>query len=316
MLQRHAPRSDSASARRRKPREFKRFLQLKQFTRDVDEKKLQPTPLMAYMWRAAVLDTRFDDDLEEHIGMRLHHTPADFDDEGNEIEAAESLRLAFLRTLYESRYSSLPLEAVPVVQPKQEDHAYPVHVELETQEAAGHPAAAAAQLSSFELAGLAAKAAEQKPEEDAEEEAEADAAEEAEEHKEDGQDSAENEEPDGKPDDDASGGESESRASSPAPSIRSARVSSKRASKRPSKPRHIIEIALTSASRKVFSHRAYDNLPLSSIIAMYCEAVQTDSKSLRFWFGGVRVFPYSKRTPADLNMQDGDVIDVVDVDKP
>ncbi|MDR3447340.1 hypothetical protein, partial [Dyella sp.] len=84
-------------------KEFKRFLRLKVFLRDTDDTKLQPTEVMARVWRAAILDTKFYDALQEHLGMRLHH-PSTATVAAHLLQARRQL----LRTIYEARYTSAP----------------------------------------------------------------------------------------------------------------------------------------------------------------------------------------------------------------
>lgn len=55
--------------------EFQRLIELKVFLRDTEGTKLEPTPVMEYVWRAAILDTKFYERLQQHIGMQLHRRP-------------------------------------------------------------------------------------------------------------------------------------------------------------------------------------------------------------------------------------------------
>jgi hypothetical protein len=90
-------------------REFERFLELKQFMKDSKPEKLSPTPLMDAVWHAALLETELYDRIEEHIGIRLHHSTA-----GAATDAVASAergrRLAVLHQLYHLRYNEHPVE--------------------------------------------------------------------------------------------------------------------------------------------------------------------------------------------------------------
>jgi large subunit ribosomal protein L40e len=99
--------------------EFTRFIELKVFLGDTDGDKIEPTGLMEQMWRAAILDTRFYDDLQRHIGMRLHHRSPDVVLSQSESEAIER-HLVYLRLMYSLKYDCKPTEhAAPVaVQPQ------------------------------------------------------------------------------------------------------------------------------------------------------------------------------------------------------
>jgi large subunit ribosomal protein L40e len=93
--------------------EFQRFLELKVFTLDVDGSKLEPTPLMERMWRAAVLDTRFYARLQRRLGMLLHRRRAMIPVEPDrtaqlEEQARRKKALDWMRGLYYLRYDEKP----------------------------------------------------------------------------------------------------------------------------------------------------------------------------------------------------------------
>jgi hypothetical protein len=90
-------------------REFERFLEIKQWTQDSEHTKISPTPLMDAVWHATLLETKLYERIEEHIGMRLHHS-ADGASSDEEATAARKRRLLTMRHLYRARYNALPLE--------------------------------------------------------------------------------------------------------------------------------------------------------------------------------------------------------------
>jgi hypothetical protein len=90
-------------------REFERFLELKQFVKDSKPDKLSPTPLMDAVWHAALLETELYDRIEEHIGMRLHHSTSGAATDAVSSAAREA-RLTAMRQLYKLRYNEDPME--------------------------------------------------------------------------------------------------------------------------------------------------------------------------------------------------------------
>jgi len=90
--------------------EFRRWVQLKVEARDVDATELSPTPLIDYMWHAAILDTQFYTKLQSQIGMLLHHRPASTTPTPAELAASEQRRQT-LRQAYYARFGSLPLDS-------------------------------------------------------------------------------------------------------------------------------------------------------------------------------------------------------------
>ena len=51
--------------------EFHRLMELKVFVSDIDATKLSPTPLMDFMWHAAILDTKFYRELQQKLGLTI-----------------------------------------------------------------------------------------------------------------------------------------------------------------------------------------------------------------------------------------------------
>jgi hypothetical protein len=88
--------------------EWKRLLELKIFARDTDGLKIKPTPLMEFMWRAAVLDTKMYEELQRHIFTHLHRprvTSSGF---------IPWKPINLLRDLYSARYGEEPVSFNPL----------------------------------------------------------------------------------------------------------------------------------------------------------------------------------------------------------
>jgi large subunit ribosomal protein L40e len=89
--------------------EFRRFLFLKSDANDVEGHVLSPTPLMDYIWHAAILDTRFYRRLQQKVGMQLEHSPAGASEDRDATENRE-LRLNSMRIRYHAAFDADPIE--------------------------------------------------------------------------------------------------------------------------------------------------------------------------------------------------------------
>ena len=89
--------------------EFRRFMALKFCCKDTDATIISPTPIMDLMWHAAILNTKYYDQLQEEYGMKIHHNP-----DGASLEPEETnkrvKRLTEMKKLYEIFWNEEPLE--------------------------------------------------------------------------------------------------------------------------------------------------------------------------------------------------------------
>ncbi|CAG8975316.1 hypothetical protein HYALB_00010559 [Hymenoscyphus albidus] len=88
--------------------ELRRFLALKVFIHDDKAEKLSPTPLMIFMWQAAILDTLFHLDLQATLPFFIHYRPSEFS--AAEAEARR-VRLITMESLYHRFFGAKPLGA-------------------------------------------------------------------------------------------------------------------------------------------------------------------------------------------------------------
>lgn len=73
------------------------------------------------------------------------------------------------------------------------------------------------------------------------------------------------------------------------------------------KPHLNLRVIGQSGNEIAFKMRG--STPLRKLMSAYCERHSINEKAVRFLFDGMRI--EEKQTPEDLDMQDGDVIDVV-----
>lgn len=89
--------------------EFRRFIALKFHCKDTDATIISPTPIMDSLWHAAILNTKYYDQLQEEYGMKIHHNPNGASLELEEINKREK-RLAEMKKLYIIFWNEDPLE--------------------------------------------------------------------------------------------------------------------------------------------------------------------------------------------------------------
>ncbi|CZR60727.1 uncharacterized protein PAC_10623 [Phialocephala subalpina] len=90
--------------------ELRRLLVIKAFTADEDATKISPTPLMDELWHAAILDTRLYADLQDALGVVLHHRPSGASEQETELRAK---RLTAMKAMYSAFFSTDPLDYTP-----------------------------------------------------------------------------------------------------------------------------------------------------------------------------------------------------------
>jgi len=92
--------------------DFARFFLLKVLLRDSDMKQLSPTPIMEAMWRTAILNTRFYQELCRAVngGAFIHHTTANDSMDARAQEATRLRRMRRMKEEYRALYQAEPLE--------------------------------------------------------------------------------------------------------------------------------------------------------------------------------------------------------------
>ncbi|KAF8853886.1 ubiquitin-domain-containing protein [Acephala macrosclerotiorum] len=87
--------------------ELRRLLVIKAFAVDEKATKISPTHLMDELWHAAILDTQLYADLQDALGLVLHHRPSG----ASEQESGHrEKRLAMMKAIYRASFSTNPLE--------------------------------------------------------------------------------------------------------------------------------------------------------------------------------------------------------------
>jgi len=97
--------------------DFARFLLLKVLFEDWNADKISPTPLMDLVWHAAILNTRFYEQLLLRLNVRIHHTavaglesPEEFASGGGDsFEQCRALRRQLAVDSYRAIYGTEPL---------------------------------------------------------------------------------------------------------------------------------------------------------------------------------------------------------------
>jgi hypothetical protein len=94
--------------------EFRRWIQLKVETRDEDATFLGPTPLVDFMWHAAILDTVAYAALQKEVGMTIHHRPASLNPTPEEETQATQRRQRFAN-VYRIRFQEATPDSADMV---------------------------------------------------------------------------------------------------------------------------------------------------------------------------------------------------------
>ncbi|CAG8948921.1 hypothetical protein HYFRA_00002048 [Hymenoscyphus fraxineus] len=120
--------------------ELRRFLALKVFIHDDKAEKLSPTPIMTFMWQAAILNTQFHLDLQASLPFLIHYRPSEFS--AAEAEARR-VRLITMESLYHRFFGTNPLgsneqpreNALQVAVPNVEGNGNAVNLEAPDEDA-------------------------------------------------------------------------------------------------------------------------------------------------------------------------------------
>lgn len=89
--------------------EFLRFLLPKIVFEDWNAEKISPTPIMDAVWHNVILDTEAYEQLQSHLGVKIHHCPYDAMDTSPGAAERRAFRLMLMTQTYVTFFSTHPL---------------------------------------------------------------------------------------------------------------------------------------------------------------------------------------------------------------